>query len=195
MDNLNDLKAIWLTAKTDSLPDSHEMVQIVRKFRNKKLLKISAMVSASVFFTVVMIWVVFVYKSVMVTTRIGEAFMLVACLILIITNLNSLLRFYKLKECSNKEFIGFLEQTRIRQQFYYQKTQVVAMIFCFTGLTVYIYEGVYKNMTLCIGVYAGTLIYFAIIWFVVRPRVFKKSGKKIVAQIEKLQNISKQINE
>ena len=195
MDNLNDLKAIWLTAKTDSLPDSHEMVQIVRKFRNKKLLKISAMVSASVFFTVVMIWVVFVYKSVMVTTRIGEVFMLVACLILIITNLNSLLRFYKLKECSNKEFIGFLEQTRIRQQFYYQKTQVVAMIFCFTGLTVYIYEGVYKNMTLCIGVYAGTLIYFAIIWFVVRPRVFKKSGKKIVAQIEKLQNISKQINE
>ena len=195
MDNLNNLKAIWLTAKTDSLPDSHEMVQIVRKFRNKKLLKISAMVSASVFFTVVMIWVVFVYKSVMVTTRIGEAFMLVACLILIITNLNSLLRFYKLKECSNKEFIGFLEQTRIRQQFYYQKTQVVAMIFCFTGLTVYIYEGVYKNMTLCIGVYAGTLIYFAIIWFVVRPRVFKKSGKKIVAQIEKLQNISKQINE
>ena len=195
MDNLNNLKAIWLTAKTDSLPDSHEMVQIVRKFRNKKLLKISAMVSASVFFTVVMIWVVFVYKSVMVTTRIGEVFMLVACLILIITNLNSLLRFYKLKECSNKEFISFLEQTRVRQQFYYRRTQVVAMIFCVTGLLVYLYEGVYQNRVLFIASYAGTIAYFSIIWFVFRPRVFKKEERKINEQIEKLNAISKQINE
>jgi hypothetical protein len=195
MDNLNDLKAIWLTAKTDSLPDSHEMVQIVRKFRNKKLLKICAMVLASVFFTVAMIWVVFVYKSIMITTRIGEGCMLVACIILIIANLSSLVRFYNLKECSNKDFIKFLQRTRVRQQFYYDKTQVVAMVFCFTGIMVYMYEGVYRNTPLCIGVYVGTVIYFAIIWFVVRPRVFKKSGKKIAEQIEKLHNISKQINE
>ena len=195
MDNLNDLKAIWLTAKTDSLPDSHEMVQIVRKFRNKKLLKISAMVLASVFFTVVMIWVVFVYKSSMLATRIGEACMIVSCLILIITNLSSLIRFYKLKECSNKEFLLFLEQTRLRQHFYYRRTQVVAMIFCVTGLLVYLYEGVYQNRILFITSYAGTIAYFSIIWFVLRPRVFKKEERKINGQIEKLHTISKQINE
>ena len=98
MDNLNDLKAIWLTAKTDSLPDSHEMVQIVRKFRNKKLLKITALVIAAIVLVAIMIWVVFVYKSTMLSTRLGEAFIIIAGIILIATNLNSLLRFYKLKE-------------------------------------------------------------------------------------------------
>jgi len=195
MDNLNDLKALWLTAKTDSLPDSHQMVQLIKKFRNKKLLKIGALVLAAILLTATMIWVMFVYKSIMLTTRIGEVCMLIAGIILITTNLNSLLRFYKLKECSNKEFIQFLEQTRVRQQFYYQKTQVVAMIFCATGLLVYLYEGVYQNTLLCIIAYSATIIYLAIIWFVVRPRTFKKDGRKIAEQIAKLESIAKQIDQ
>jgi len=195
MDNLNDLKALWLTAKTDSLPDSHQMVQLIKKFRNKKLLKIGALVLAAILLTATMIWVMFVYKSIMLTTRIGEVCMLIAGIILITTNLNSLLRFYKLKECSNKEFIQFLEQTRVRQQFYYQKTQVVAMIFCATGLLVYLYEGVYQNTLLCIIAYSATTIYLAIIWFVIRPRTFKKDGRKIAEQIAKLESIAKQIDQ
>jgi len=194
MDNLNDLKAIWLTAKTDSLPDSHEMVHIIRKFRNKKLLKITALVITAIVLVIGMIWVVFIYKSTMLSTRIGEAFMIIAGIILVSTNLNSLLRFYKLRECSNKEFLQFLEQTRLRQQFYYQRTQAVAMGFCATGLLAYLYEGVYENTMLFIGAYTGTVLYLLILWFVVRPRVFKKEEKKINAQIEKLESISKQIN-
>ena len=191
---MNDLKAIWLTAKTDSLPDSHEMVQIIRKFRNKKLLKIAALVITMILLIAIMIWVVFVYKSTMLSTRIGEAFMIIAGIIFVSTNLNSLLRFYKLRECSNKAFLQFLEQTRLRQRFYYQRTQVVAMFFCATGLLLYLYEGVYKNTMLFIGAYTGTVLYLLILWFVVRPRVFKKEEKKINQQIEKLESISKQIN-
>jgi hypothetical protein len=194
MDNLNDLKAIWLTAKTDSLPDSHQMVQIIRKFRNKKLLKISALVVSAILLVFGMIWVVFIYKSTMLSTRIGEAFIIIAGIILVATNINSLNRFYKLKECSNKEFIQFLEQTRLRQHFYYRRTQVVAMLFCATGLILYLYEGVYKSTILFIGAYTGTVLYLLIIWFIVRPRVFKKEEKKINQQIEKLESISKQIN-
>jgi xanthine/uracil permease len=195
MDNLNDLKAIWLTAKTDSLPDSHDMVQIIKKFRNKKLLKIAALVITAIVLVMGMTWVVFIYKSTMLSTRIGEAFIIIAGIILVSTNLNSLLRFYKLRECSNKEFLHFLEQTRLRQQFYYQRTQIVAMVFCATGLLAYLYEGVYKNTILFIGAYTGTVLYLLIIWFIVRPRVFKKEERKINAQIEKLESISKQINE
>lgn len=195
MDNLNDLKAIWLTAKTDSLPDSHEMVQIIKKFRNKKLLKIAALVIIAILLVMVMIWVMFIYKSTMPTTRFGEAFIIIAGIILISTNLNSLLRFYKLSVCSNKEFLQFLEQTRLRQRFYYQRTQVVAMFFCASGLLLYLYEGVYNSTLLFIGSYLGTLLYLLILWFVVRPRVFKKEEKKINAQIEKLKLISKQINQ
>jgi len=195
MDNLNDLKAIWLTAKTDSLPDSHEMVHIIRKFRNKKLLKITVLVITAILLVSIMIWVVFIYKSTMLSTRFGEAFMIISGIILVSTNLNSLLRFYKLKVCSNKEFLHFLEQTRLRQHFHYRRTQVVAMFFCATGLLMYLYEGVYKNTMLFIGAYTGTILYLLIIWFIMRPRVFKKEEKKINAQIEKLESISKQINE
>ncbi|WP_179413091.1 hypothetical protein HDF19_10755 [Mucilaginibacter sp. E4BP6] len=195
MDNLNDLKAIWLTAKTDSLPDSHEMVQIVRKFRNKKILKIAALVVATILLIMAMIWVMFIYKSTMFTTRLGEALIIIAGIILVATNLNSLNRFYKLKECSNKEFLQFLEQTRLRQHFYHKYTQVIAMMICATGLILYLYEGVYKNTTLFLSVYAATILYLVVIWFIVRPRVFKKEERKINEQIEKLHTISKQINE
>jgi amino acid transporter len=195
MDNLNDLKAIWLTAKTDSLPDSHEMVQIIKKFRNKKLLKIGALVVTAIILVGLMIAVVFFYKSTMLTTRFGEAFIIIAGIILVATNLNSLNRFYKLKVCSNKEFVQFLEQTRLRQQFYYKRTQIVAMAFCATGLLLYLYEGVYQNTLLFWGAYTGTVIYLLVIWFVLRPRVFKKDERKINEQIEKLHTISKQINE
>jgi hypothetical protein len=119
---------------------------------------------------------------------------MIAGIILIATNLNSLLRFYRLKECSNKEFIQFLEQTRLRQHFHYRRTQVVAMLFCASGLLTYLYEGVYNNKVIFIGIYAATIVYLLIIWFVVRPRVFKKEEEKINAQIEKLESISKQIN-
>ena len=44
MDNLNDLRKIWLTADTKGLPNSSEMVHIVKKYRNKKLTKIAAVV-------------------------------------------------------------------------------------------------------------------------------------------------------
>lgn len=195
MDNLNDLKAIWLTAKTDSLPDSREMVQIIRKFRNKKLRKIGLLVSTAILAVVAMICLMFIYKSTMLTTLLGKVGILIAGIILVATNLNSLNRFYKLKECSNKEFIKFLEQTRLRQQFYYQRTQVVGMLFGASGLLLYMYEFVHNNTFLFIASYSAIIIYFSIMWFVVRPRVFKKEGKKINEQIEKLHKISKQINE
>jgi hypothetical protein len=60
---------------------------------------------------------------------------------------------------------------------------------------VYLYEGVYKNTLLCIGAYSATVIYLAVIWFIVRPRVFKKDGRKIADQITKLESIAKQIDQ
>jgi predicted nucleic acid-binding Zn ribbon protein len=193
MDNLSELKAIWQTAKTDSLPHSDEMVRIIRKFRNKKLLKIGAMVFMAIVLVLLMVWVVFVYKSTMLSTRIGEAFIIIAGIILIATNINSLIRFYKLTDCSNKDFIKFLELTQKRQLFYYQKTQVVAMAFCASGLLFYIYEGVYKNTALFIGGYALLMAYLLGVWLFLRPRVFMRQAKKINDEIERVKAISAQI--
>jgi predicted nucleic acid-binding Zn ribbon protein len=162
MDNLSELKAIWQTAKTDSLPHSDETVRIIRKFRNKKLLKIGAMVFMAIVLVLLMVWVVFVYKSTMLSTRIGEAFIIIAGIILIATNINSLIRFYKLTDCSNKDFIKFLELTQKRQLFYYQKTQVVAMAFCVLYLRGRLQEHsfIYRRLCAAYGLPAGGMAVF-----------------------------------
>ena len=167
---MNDLKAIWLTAKTDSLPDTAEMKRIVKSFRNKKLLRLILSVAFTIVLIAVMVWVIFVYKSKLITTRIGEVMMIIAALILVVTNSNSISRFLNLKECSNKDYIKFLEQTRLRQRFYQQRTQVAAMLFCFIGMMLYLYEAVSSNGTMLLIAYPATIIYFAVLWLVVRPQ-------------------------
>jgi membrane protein YdbS with pleckstrin-like domain len=192
MKNLNDLKAIWLTAKTNSLPDSEEMMLLVKKYRRQKLSKFTALITVALLSVATMIVVVFRYRSTMITTRIGESFIIATALILAATNLNSLNRFYRLTARSNKEFILFLEHTRVRQLFYYKWTQVVAQSFCLAGLLLYLYEAVYKHNSLLIISYTAIILYILIMWVFIRPRLFKKQSQKLNAMIEKLEKLSKQ---
>jgi amino acid transporter len=193
MDNLNDLKTIWHTAKTDSLPGSDEMVRTIKKFRSQKLLKIALLVVVAILLVAIMVLVMFTYRSTMLTTRLGEIGIVIAGLILIITNINSLIRFYKLKDSSNKDFIGFLEHTRKRRLFYHKKTQVVALTFCSLGLALYIFEAVYKDTLLCIVSYSLLGAYIAALWLIIRPRLFKKQAKKLDEEIKRIETIAKQI--
>jgi hypothetical protein len=193
MDNLNDLKTIWLTADTKSLPDAGEMVHIVKKYRNKKLIKFVAVIVAALLLTGLMMVIVFIYKSTMVTTRIGEGCIIFAGLILAATNTNSLNRFYKLNDLSNRDFIKFLEHTRVRQNFYYKKTQVICLILCSVGLLCYLYEPVHKQLPVAIAAYSITIIYLLVAWLYMRPRAFKKQELKMKETIKKLENISSQL--
>ena len=193
MDNLNDLKAIWLTAETNSLPDSAAMKQAVKSFRNKKLFKLILSVAFTIILIALMVWVIFVYRSKMITSRIGEIMIIIAGLILVVTNSNSINRFLKLQECSNKDYVKFLEHTRLRQRFYQKRTQVVAMLFCFTGMMFYLYEAVSDSTTLLVTAYAVTIVYFLVLWLVVRPVVIRKDARKLDEELKKIQNISNQL--
>lgn len=192
MDNLNDLKAIWLTAKTDALPEPAQMTRIVKRYRSQKLLKIIALIVTALVLVGVMVIIMFEYRSVMATTRVGEVMIIAAGLVFVATNMNSLNRFYKLTARSNREFIQFLEHTRTRQLFYYKWTQVVALFFCSAGLLFYMYEGVYHAGFFIISYIAVTL-YILIMWLYVRPRVFKKQSDKLNTIIVKMEKLSKQL--
>src|SRR5271170_7137249 len=115
MENLNDLKKIWLSADTTGLPDSAEIIRMAKKFRNEKLRKKIMVIVAAMILTAMMVWVMFIYQSTMITTRIGEVCMIITCGILVYTNVNSIGRFYRYKDYNNKEFLAFLEQTRANQ--------------------------------------------------------------------------------
>ncbi|MGZ3872663.1 MAG: hypothetical protein ACXVJD_07080 [Mucilaginibacter sp.] len=193
MDNLNDLKALWMTARTDSLPDSTEMVRHIKKFRDQKITKkIRAIISA---FGLIAIMVVtaFVYKQAMPVTHVGQALAIVAGIILAYTNIRSIRRFYELKDCSNKEFLEFLEQTRLNQLYYYKKTQVIGLLLCSASIFLMLYEFIYTNTLLLIAVYTVAVIYLSVIWLIVRPRTFKREAKKLKATMERLETLSKQL--
>ena len=195
MDNLNDLKAIWLTAKTDDLPGSKEMLRIVKKFRNERLRKKLLIIFVALFAIAMMVVTIFVVRSTMITTILGEVLTIMAALILIFTNTKSMKRFIDLKDCSNKEFIDFLEQTRRNQIYYYKKTQVAGMALSSTGLFLYIYEQVYRSLLATVIFYSIITIWTLFLWLYLRPRNFKKQAVKLNATMEKLRKISDQINE
>jgi hypothetical protein len=193
MDSLNDLKTIWLSADTKSLPNSNEIKRMSKKFRDQKLIKKVALIAAAILLTALMVAVVFIYKSTMLTTRLGEGCLIIAGGILVYTNINSIGRFYRFKDHTNKEFIQFLEQTRLNQIYYHKKTQVAGLAFCSVGLLLYIYEFVHERAFLAVIAYSLMILYLLVLWLIVRPRVFRKQTLKLNETINKLERLSKQL--
>ena len=193
MDNLIDLKAIWHTGKTDTLPTAHEMLQSIRRFRGQKLKsKWLVIVSSCLLFCLIM-GVLLVIQFELFTTYLGGCLMAVSCIILAATNLRSLKRFNKLEDCSNLEFLAFIEQTRQNQIYYYKKTQVLIMLLTSVGLLFYMYELTVERPPWFISIYIICVVYLLIIWFWVRPRYFRKNAEKLNATRQRLESISQQL--
>lgn len=192
MKDLNKLKGIWLTANINSLPDSKEMIRVIKKFRREKLLKICSFILIALVLVIALMILILTGDEIFLSTRIGGILLILACILLIVTNLNSLFRFYKLKECSNKDFLIFLEQTRARQLFYYNRTQIVGLSLIFSGMLVYLYEFVHTSAILFIISYLFVSLYLLFIIKFLRPKAFKRNSKKLQLQIERLQSINNQ---
>ena len=193
MDNLNDLKAIWLSANTDSLPNAKEIPLMAKSFRNEKLRKKILIIAAASFLVVLEALVAVIYQSTMITTRLGEACIIAAGSMLLITNIRSIGRFYKFNVYTNKEFLSFLEQTRVNQLRYHTKTQLIALSLCSAGLPLYLFETVYGHFFAGLLIFLISAIFLLIIWFVVRPRTFKKQSITINKTIMRLKKISSQL--
>ncbi len=192
MDNSNELQEIWKSVSLKELPESREMIDLIHNHRNKKLKNFLLLILSSVFFVATMIWVIYTSASFNIIARIGAVLMLISCLILLATNFNSFQRFYNLTACSNKEFLLFLQQTKKRRLFFYKNTQLVLLIFCVTGLFMFLTHLIARNLTLAIAVYAGYSVYFLVMWFYVRPKVYKKGIQKLSRSIEKVERIALQ---
>ena len=193
MDNLNDLKSIWLSAKIDSLPAADKMIHIIKEYRNKTLQrKVKVILTAMVSVTV-MIGITFIYKAKMPSTRIGQYSFILAGCVLILTNVRSIKRFYDFQYFSNSDFIKFLEKTRQNRIFFYKKTQVAGLAFFSSGLLFYIFEFVHQNVFLCIAAYSLAVIFLIILWLFIRRRVFSRHAKILEDLIKRLESLTKQL--
>jgi len=193
MDNLDDLKAIWHTAKTDSLPNSNEMLRLIRKFRNQKLRSKWLSIITSLLISMLITTVLFIVHFKLISTYIGGTLMVVSGLLLVASNIRSLKRFYQLEDCSNLEFLAFIEQTRKNQIRYYNRTMIWIVIICSIGWVLYLYEITYQNPLVCFAVYSVIVIYLAVMWFIVRPRSFKRDAEKLNSMQQRLEKILRQL--
>jgi hypothetical protein len=195
MDNLTNLKAIWHTAKTDRLPTSAQMLQLIQKFRSQRLKKKWTVIIVANLLTVLMIVTMFYYHPKLITTRIGQVLITVGCAWLAFSNIKSIKRFYQLNDCSNAEFLAFIEQTRQNQIYFYKKTQVLIMLLSSVGLLLYLYELASRHPGGLVIAYSLSAVYLAIIWLIVRPRTFRKNEEKLNAIRAHLNKISKQLKD
>jgi hypothetical protein len=193
MDNLNDLKAIWLTAKTDSLPASGDVVEMAKKYRNKGLRKKVVLIVSAISLTALMVGIVFFYHPAMLTTWLGGCFIIMAGLVLVATNVRSIGRFYHFRDYNNKEFIQFLEQTRLNQIRYYKKTQVISLSFSSIGLALYLVETIRENLIAGVIIYLVSGLFIMINWLYIRPMIYRKQKKKLDETIKRLEKIADQI--
>lgn len=193
MDNLDDLKAIWHTAKTDVLPTSGEMLQMIRKFRSQKLRNKWLVIGVSCLSSCFVVLVLSIFPFKMLTSYVGGTLIVAGSVLLAGTTIKSLRRFYRLNDCSNLEFLAFIEQTRQNQIYYYKKTMVAVVLLYMIGWVLYTYEPAHKYPIWLYSTYSVMFIYLAVMWFVVRPRAFKRDAEKLNAMRQRLENISNQL--
>lgn len=194
MDNLSDLSALWHTANTKPLPDAGEMMHTIKNFRDQRLAKKWMLIMFSLFLAGLMIVVMSIVRFSFVSTYIGGSLIAASGLLLAVTNARSLRRFYQLDEnCSNKEFVDFIERTRLNQVFYYKKTQVLIITICSIGFLLYLYEPATRHLAWTIILFIMTAGCLLFSWLKMRPRAFKKSQQKIDDLARQFHIISNQL--
>ena len=193
MNNLDDLKAIWHTANTGGLPSSKEMMKMVRTFRYQKLRSKWVVIGLSSTFACLIVAVLILTPFKMPSTYVGGFLMVLSNLWIVVSNIRSLKRFNQLEDCSNVEFLAFIEQTRQNQRYYYKNTLAKVVLLCYVGLAIYLFETLHQHLLWIIGAYVGIIVYISLLWFIVRPRSFKRNAEKLDAMTRHLNSMSDQL--
>lgn len=194
MDNLNELRQIWLTADTKGLPPASQMDALVKKYSDQKILKTALTIVAGLICLFAIIIIAFTYNASMLSTRLGEIMIGGAGIILLANNFSLLTSFYKLKDCSNRDYLYHMEHIKQKQLFFFKRTQLIGFLFASVGTILYMFEYVYTQGTTGLWEYGAVILYITIIWFVLRPRVMNRHVRKINEQIERLKELEKQLN-
>ena len=195
MDNLNELKAIWQTADVSDLPQAKEIKAISKDYQQKTLVKKAWVFAATLLAAGIFVLSLFFYHPRFISTRIGQLLILLAMLILLWSNLKSLGRIYRIRNCSNQEFINYLREVQLNRIVYYKRTQVLGMFLYSTGLLLYQYEMVYKNIYAATVCYALTILLLIRSWFFLRPKAYQKRKNKFEPFLNHVEKLNKQLQE
>ena len=193
MNNLDELKQIWMSTGLEKLPKSGEILEAIKRHHRKEALKKVSLILFTVLLVLIMCWVVFDYKSKLPATRIGEFCMFIAMFILLGSNAISLVKMSPRVHYSNEEYISFLKQKQLQQYRRTNKTQLIGFLFASVGLLLYLFEGVYKNPILLVTGYILVIAWISCSWFILRPWALKRKTRKLNETVSKLERLSAQL--
>jgi hypothetical protein len=193
MNNLDELKQIWMSTGLEKLPNSGEILKAIKRHHQKEALKKVSLILFTVLLVLIMCWVVFDYKSRLASTRIGEVCMFIAMFILLGANAISLIKMSARVYYSNEEYISFLKQKQLQQYRRTKKTQLIGFLFASAGLLLYLFEGVYKNPILLFTGYILVVAWISCSWFILRPWAVKRKTRKLNETVSNLERLSAQL--
>ena len=193
MDNLDNIRSLWVSARTSMLPEPDAVILAAKKYKNAALFRTVRLLAYAFILTLLLIILWCYTNPKMISTSLGEGFLLLAILILIGTNLNTLHRFYYTRDLNNTEFIAFLKKTHERQLFYHSRTQVLGLCCTTVGILLYLFETANQHAA-GLALYIAVLIFLIILWLFIRPAVFKKQSAKLQLLIKQMENLASQIN-
>ena len=194
MSDFNDIQALWQTARINNLPSTDEIIKMIKKYRLKEVMKKLALIVLNFILLAVMYKVIVEYHSTFLTTRIGEALLILAILFLIVTNTIDLNRVTKQKDRSNEDFVHFLKLEQLRLIAFYKRTQQIGLAIASTGLGFYIFEECSRDSKWLIIGYSLFFVYVLVCWFIIRPYAFRKKTKQLNIFIAKLEKLSGQFS-
>lgn len=192
MEDLNSLKILWSSPIKVELPDYNILIDIAKRYKYRIAQKKLIAIFFSILLFGIIVFSTFRVHSLVWTTRVGEFLLGLFSLYYFISNILSIKRFLNFSDLNNVEFLAFLEKTQKNQLFFKEYTQSILLIFLSTGILMFEFEFIYQCGHLLEIFYISWGVFISIIWFWVRPKVFRKEAQKILEIINKIKDFKKE---
>ncbi|MCC9072767.1 hypothetical protein LNQ49_14365 [Flavobacterium sp. F-65] len=195
MDNNIDFKDLW-KKQSVSQPNIEELLSKLKHFKrvSLRILIITNIILLTTCAFIVFIW--YHYQPQFISTKIGIILTVLAMVMYLFVYNKLILSYQNIDSTqSNNEYLRKLVSIKTKQQFLQSTILSLYFILLGSGLSLYMYEYVYK-MTLFWGIfsYGVMLAWIGFTWFYLRPKEIKKQQNKINSLIAKFETINNQLN-
>lgn len=196
MDTHIDFKKIWNKQETNA-PKVEDLYKKLDTLKRTQLLKL-IIVNFTLLITIVLVgFIWFYYQPDYLSTKIGIVLTILAMIIFLVPyNRQWSLLTKSSTESSSKE--SLLNLIRLKEKQLFQQTTMLSIYFVMLslGIVLYLFEYVSKmSITLGVTVYVAMILWIAVNWFYLRPKIIKKQQEKTNRLISRLQNLCKQLDD
>ncbi len=191
-----DLKAIWNKQPVET-PNIEILFEKVNRAKRKNLTQL-IIVNISLLLTIGFVGFIWYYfQPEYITTKIGIVLAILSMVIFLFPyNKQLAVLTQKNTEPNSKEYLKQLKKLKEMQVFQQTKVLNIYFILLSLGIGLYFYEYV-THMSMMWGIltYGLTAAWFAICWFVIRPKTIAKQNKKLNNLLEEFERLNSQMDE